>query len=99
MSNANPYEPGSRVVIRHNPHTPGAENIVGTVIAYHPRAGFGGCDLADVEYEDPRDGQVHVMPFGTANLSPGSPAALLEMAERYETLASELRQLAREVRA
>lgn len=88
---------GDRVVIRHNPHHPGAEGVVGTVVDYRPGGGFGGCDLADVEYEDPRDGLVHVRPFGLANLSPGNPEVLLEAAERYEALALELRSLAREV--
>ena len=53
-----------------------------------------GCDLVDVRYEDPRDGQVHTRPFGTVNLSPGEPNELLEAAERFEALAARLRRLA-----
>jgi len=29
-------EPGTKVIIRQNPHHPGAENIVGTVIVFRP---------------------------------------------------------------
>ena len=89
--------PGDRVIIRHNPHHFAASGIVGTVVAFHEGIGFMGCDLADVRYVDPRDGEEHVMPFGTANLSPGEPAALIEIAERYEAAAAELRRLAEEV--
>jgi hypothetical protein len=77
------FEPGSKVVIRFNPHREHAAGIVGTVVAFHAGKGFMSCDLADVEYEDPWTGEVDVLPFSTANLSPGSPPALRKMAERY----------------
>ena len=34
-------------------------------------------DLVDVEFVGPGDGQVHVRPYGLANLEPGEPAALI----------------------
>jgi hypothetical protein len=89
------YEPGMKVVIRHNPHHPAAEDILGTVVEYRPGAGFARCDLVDVAYENPQDGEVRVMPFGKANLSQGDPATLTALAARYDALAAELRRLAR----
>lgn len=94
-----PYAPGSRVVIRRNPHHPPAEDVVGRVVSLQEGAGFMGCDLVEVRYENPRDGQVYERPFATANLSPGEPRVLLEMAERYEGLAAQLRALAEGERA
>lgn len=95
----NVFQPGSRVVIRHNPHYSGAENIVGIVTEFFPEGGFMRCDLAYVRYTNPRDGSTHEMPFGTANLEPGNPDALIEVAERYEAQAAELRRLAEETRS
>lgn len=86
---------GRRVVIRFNPHHAAAENVVGLVTAVRVGEGFFGTDLIEVEYQDPRDGTVHVMLFGTANLSPGEPAALIEIAERHEAIAAELRRMAK----
>ena len=36
----NPHEPGSKVVIRHNPHRVSAVDVVGTVVGIRPGAGF-----------------------------------------------------------
>jgi len=38
-------EPGTKVIIRQNPHHHGAEDIVGAVVSYRSREGFGGCDM------------------------------------------------------
>jgi len=80
-----------RVIIQSNPHHPAAERIVGTVVALYPKAGFMGCDLIDVEYENPRDGETYVRPFADTFLSPANPELLRAMADRYEALAAELR--------
>jgi hypothetical protein len=87
-------KPGDKVYIRFNPHRKDAENIVGTVVEFQPGAGFMGCDLVDVRYTDPWTGQEETMPFGTANLGPGSREELLETAERFEKQAAMLRQTA-----
>ena len=92
----NEFEPGSSVVIRYNPFHEHAKGIVGTVVAFRPGTGFAGCDLAEVEYEDPWTGEVHTLPFSTANVSPGEPQALRKLAMRYEQMATELRELADE---
>lgn len=89
-----PFEPGTRVLIRTNPHHPHVAVVLGTVRAWRPGAGFAGTDLADVEYQDPRDGVVHVMPFGVQHLSPGDPEELVAAAEEHEAQAAELRRLA-----
>jgi len=91
-----PYEPGTTVVIRHNPHHAGSEGIAGTVVGFRPGAGFAGCDLVAVEYEDTLEGCLHVMPFAPENLSPGDSEALLAMARRHESIAAKLRRLAGE---
>jgi len=88
------YSVGDRVVIRTNPHRAHAQQILGTVVGVRPREGFARSDLVDIEYEDPWTGESETMPFGTSHLSPGNPAALREMAERYEGLAAELRKIA-----
>jgi hypothetical protein len=88
-------EPGTKVIIRQNPHHPGAENIVGTVIVFRPGEGFGGCDLVDVHYKHPRDGKGYTMPFGLACLGPADPASLISLAEHYETMAAKLRAMAK----
>jgi len=41
-------EPGTKVIIRRNPHHHRAEDIVGTVIVYRPKEGFGDSGLVDV---------------------------------------------------
>ena len=87
-------QPGSLVLIDSNPHHPRAAGILGTIRSFRPGAGVMRSDLADVEYDDPRDGQKHLMPFGLSHLRPGEPAWLLEAAERYEARARELRELA-----
>lgn len=88
------FSAGAKVILRSNPHHPAAANIVGTVVAYRNGAGFAGCDIVDIRYENPRDGKVHEMPFGLDHLQVGSRSALLEVAEHYEAMAAELRRLA-----
>jgi len=63
-------KPGDKVIIRRNPHHAGAEDIVGTVVRFRPGEGFGGCDLVDVRYADPRYGNNHAMPFAPSCLEP-----------------------------
>ena len=88
------WQPGAHVILRSNPFHGTVVDIVGTVLAYRAGAGFAGCDLLDVEYVHPDDGLTYVRPFGLHHLSPGSPDVLLQMAQRYEALAAELRRLA-----
>jgi hypothetical protein len=90
-------QPGSRVVIRFNPHHEGADDIVGEVTAFEAGAGFMGCDLAYVRYQHPRDGEQHVMPFSTANLVVGDRTALLARATRHDEQAARLRVMPDEV--
>jgi hypothetical protein len=87
-------KPGDKVYIRFNPHRKDAENIVGSVVEFQPGAGFMGCDLAYVQYTDSWTGGEETMPFGTANLAPGSPDELLAAAERFEKQAATLRAMA-----
>jgi len=87
-------EPGQKVIIRQNPHHPGAENIVGTVTVFRPEEGFAGCDLVDVHYKNPRDGKRYTMPFGMSCLGPADPGSLIALAEHYEAMAAKLRELA-----
>jgi hypothetical protein len=86
---------GDKVIIRQNPHQPGADGIVGTVIVYRPGEGFAGSDLVEVHYKNPRDGEGYTMPFGLSCLGPADAASLVALAERYEALAAQLRECAR----
>jgi hypothetical protein len=92
-----PFQPGSRVVIRHNPHHGDASDIVGEVVDFQPSAGFVGCDLAYVRYKRPSDGTVHELPFSTANLEAGDRESLLARADRHDQEAAKLRRMADEV--
>ena len=87
-------KPGSKVIIRWNPHNTQAENIIGTVIHFRPGEGFGGCDLVDVKYQDFQEGKETTMPFSIDLLEPAEPSTLIALAEHYEKKARELRQLA-----
>ena len=91
------FKPGSRVVIRFNPHHEGADGIMGEVTSFEAGTGFMGCDLAYVRYQHPRDSEVHVMPFSTANLELGDRQALLARATRHDEQAAKLRAMADEV--
>jgi hypothetical protein len=86
--------PGDKVIIRQNPHDPRAEGIVGTVMVYRAGAGFGGCDLVDVHYKRPSDGQGATLPFGLCCLDAATPSELVRLAEHHERLAAGLRSLA-----
>lgn len=86
--------PGDKVIIRQNPHDPRAEGIVGTVIVYRAGAGFGGCDLVDVYFKRPSDGQGSTMPFCVCCLGAATPSELVRLAEHHERLAASLRSLA-----
>jgi len=86
--------PGDKVIIRQNPHDPRAEGIVGTVMVYRAGAGFGGCDLVDVHYKRPSDGQGSTLPFGLCCLDAATPAELIRLAEHHERVAAGLRSLA-----
>ena len=85
-------ESGTRVIIRRNPHHSDAVDIVGIVVGLRPGVGFGGADLVDVRYKHPRSGEQHIMPFNRSCLESATPAALTELAERYESIASDLRK-------
>ena len=87
--------PGHRVIIVQNPHNPRAEYIVGTVMVYRARAGFGGCDLVDVHYKNPGDGRGFTLPFGLSSLSAATGTELVRLAEHHEHVAANLRSLAR----
>jgi len=87
-------EPGTKVIIRHNPHHPGAVDIVGIVIGCRPGEGFGGVDLVDVCYMHPITRKRHTMPLNSSCLESATPAALNELAERYEAIAIDLRKSA-----
>ena len=91
-------EPGDRVIIRWNPHHPGAEDIIGTVVVFRPEEGFRGCDLVDVHYKHPRDGKGHTLTFGLCCLGAAEPAGLIALAENHEAAAAKLRRLASEQR-
>ncbi len=79
---------GDKIIIKFNPHHDGADQILGVVKGIHPRAGVGGCDLIDVEYDNPRDGKRYVYPFGRHNLlESGSAADFQKLAGHYEALA------------
>jgi hypothetical protein len=91
---ADRLRPGDKVIIRQNSHDPRAEGIVGTVMVYRAGAGFGGCDLLDVHYKRPSDGQGSTLPFGLCCLDAATPAELIRLAEHHERLAAGLRSLA-----
>ncbi len=57
-------------------------------------AGFGGCDLVDVEYQDTLEDTIHVRPFAPGHLAPMDSESLIRMAEHHEALAAELRRQA-----
>lgn len=94
---ASAFQPGSRVVIRFNPHQEDASDIVGDVVDYKAGAGFMGCDLAYVRYQHPRNGEVQELPFSTANLEVGDRDGLLARAARHDEQAAKLRAMADEV--
>ena len=85
---------GDKVIIAFNPHEKGADKVIGTVTDYRPGIGFGGCDMVDVEYVSPNDGQTYVYPYGRHNLQETSAAGLIALAEHYEKKAKEFRELA-----
>ncbi len=91
---------GDQIIIKFNPHHLCDEKLIGTVKGIHPGAGFGGCDLVDVEYAYPVDGKTYVRPFGRHNLlESGSTADFLKMAEHYEVLAAHCRSMAKKLSA
>jgi len=85
---------GDKVIIRQNPHDLRTEGIVGTVMVYRAGVGFGGCDLVDVHYKRPSDGQGFTLPFGLCCLESATPAELIRLAEHHERTAANLRSLA-----
>jgi len=85
---------GDKVIIVQNPHHPGVDGIVGTVIVYRPGEGFGGSDLVEVHYKNPRNGDGHAMPFGLSCLGPADSTSLVALADRYEAMAAQLREYA-----
>jgi hypothetical protein len=90
---------GDKVIIKFNPHHNGADRIVGTVKSMEPRpGGLRVCDLAYVEYENPHDGRVYVLPFGLNNLQPTSYQSLIDLAEFHENLATQYRELAEQAK-
>lgn len=82
---------GDKVIIRMNPHHPGVEDIIGTVVVFRPGEGFGGADLVDVHYKNPRDHKGYTMPFGLSCLSSADKDALLKLAAQHESIAAILR--------
>lgn len=88
-------KPGDKVIIRMNPHHSGADGIVGTVIVYRPGEGFNECDLVDIHYKNPKDGKDYTMLFGLACLDSANEASLVALAEHYEALAAQIREVVR----
>jgi len=86
-------KPGDKVIIRHNPHQPGIDGIVGTLIVYRPNEEFGDCDLVDVHNKNPKDDKGYTMPFGLACLGASDAVSLVALAERYEAIAAQLREI------
>ena len=85
---------GAPVLIRSNPHHPAAVNVTGTVVGYRAGEGFGGVDLADVEYQDPLEDTIHIRPFAPGLLAPMDSESLIRLAEHHEAMAAELRRQA-----
>lgn len=86
---------GDKVIVKFNPHHTGADQIIGVVKGIHPQAGVGGCDLVDVEYVNPGNGQTYKYPFGRHNLlESGSAADFQKLAGHYEALASFCKHMA-----
>ena len=92
MNDQPTFAPGSRVLVRHNPHDPRAEDVDGVVTGIGTGAGFGGCDLIHVRYAS--GGAEHERPFTNDDLNPATPEALRHLAERLEAQAAELRRIA-----
>lgn len=65
---------------------------MGEIVEFKPGAGFMGCDLVDVRYQQPSDGAWHTMPLSTDAVGAGSRKAMLEWEERYEREAASLRE-------
>lgn len=86
-------KPGDKVIIRQNLHHTGAEDIIGTVVAFRPGEGFGGCDLVDIHYKHPKDGNGYTLPFRLSYLESADPSSLIKLAEYHETIAAKLRAL------
>ncbi len=85
---------GDKVIIKFNPHEKEADKVIGTVRDYRPGVGFGGCDMVDVEYVSPNDGNTYIYPYGRHNLQETSAGSLITLAEHYEKMAAYFRQLA-----
>ena len=85
---------GAPVLIKSNPHHPAAVNVTGTVVGYRVGEGFGGVDLADVEYQDPLEDTTHIRPFAPGLLAPLDSESLIGLAEHHEAMAAELRRQA-----
>ena len=86
--------PGDKVIIRQNPHHPRVQDIVGTIVASRPGEGLGRCDLVDVQYKHPKDGNEYILPFRLSCLVPADPSSLIMLAEYHEAIAIKLRTLA-----
>ena len=86
-------ETATKVIIRQNPHHPGAVDIVGTVAGFRPGEGFGGADLVDICFRHPKTGKRHTMPLNSCCIEPVSPEVLTKLAKEYEAMALELRNL------
>lgn len=89
---------GDTVIIRQNPHHVDAVDIVGTVIVFRPREGFGESDLVDVRYKHPKNGRGFTMPFGVSCLGSADPASLIALAEFHERIAKHFRVMAAKTR-
>ncbi|HKX45895.1 MAG TPA: hypothetical protein VJP77_04285 [Planctomycetota bacterium] len=90
------HNPGTRVLITHNPFHAAATGIVGVVTRVEKGAGFMGINLIYVRYQNPVDGEEHEMPFADTNLLPGDRDELIARARRHEAQAAALRRMADE---
>ena len=86
--------PGDKVLIRQNPHQPGVQDIIGTIVAFRAEEGFGGCNLVDVQYKHPKNGNEYILPFKLSCLASTDASSLIMLAEYHEAIAAGLRALA-----
>ncbi|HSW47347.1 MAG TPA: hypothetical protein VLM89_17420 [Phycisphaerae bacterium] len=83
---------GDIVIITHNPHDTRAVDIIGVVRSIRRKAGTGGCDLADVEFQDPLTSSRHILPFAGPSLLPATQQNVQALADALESRAAVLRR-------
>lgn len=88
--------PGDPVIILYDPHAPTPFDYpkLGFVAKVRDRAGFGGCDVVDVRYDEARLHHQGTMPFAPYHLAPADSEALVLLADRMVHQAALVRDLA-----